>query len=183
MSVSDPSFVASEHDGTMHLWVIALHAMLLQSPLPRQSDPRGQSAQVPPQSTPLSSPSLNPSVQLVEQVFATQKPLRQSSGVLQARPLLHWVQPPPQSISDSAPFRTPSKQLGTAHTPLAQMPDVQSQPCRQVCQGGQAGHDPPQSLPVSSPFSLPSLQVGVTPASFDPSSPQPTNITATTNSV
>src|SRR5688572_32964400 len=87
-----------------------------QSLLTAQKRPLKQAGQeAPPQSTsvslPLSAPSLQLEVVVVEQIPPLQNPLAQSKFEMQAPPLPHSEHEPPQSTSLSLPLRNPSLQV------------------------------------------------------------------------
>jgi hypothetical protein len=77
----------------------------------------------PPQSTSVSSPVFEPSVQEgggAAQIPASQIPLMQSVETRQAVPIGHGLHPPPQSTPVSGPLRSPSVQVASAHCPPRQ---------------------------------------------------------------
>src|SRR5215813_9093806 len=109
MSVSVPFFVRS-------VQLAGAQTFASQTPL-SQSASRPQAipeahffvvAHAPPQSTPLSSPFLMPSVHVgAAQTFEVHTPLSQSAATAHPRPLAHvelGAQEPPQSTSVSFPF-------------------------------------------------------------------------------
>jgi hypothetical protein len=133
-----------------------------QSPGPAHPAPGAHlRAQMPPQSTAVSSPSLMRSEQEAAQRPFVQSPLTQWAPPLHAAPKPHFAgQLPPQSTSVSSPSRTPFEHALDAHAPPAQIPLAQSAaaphwtPSRHF-----RGHGPPQSTPVSLPLRTSSPQV------------------------
>jgi hypothetical protein len=140
-----------------------LHTRLKQSVATAQADPVPQPGQLPPQSTPVSSPFRVLSVHVgagVMQTWPTQTRPAQSVFTPQRSPSKHGPQLlPPQSMSDSVPLRTPSSQPGAAHVPSRQTPLWQSVPTAHADPTSQPAQLPPQSTPVSAPFFRPSAHV------------------------
>jgi hypothetical protein len=113
--------------------VIATQLALLQSPLTMHILPFPHvfaGAQDPPQSTSVSLPFFSASLHdgaVHTCVAAGQIPLAQSAGVAHIRPVAHGGHvPPPQLTSVSVPFLTASVHEGTAQSPAAQTPLMQS---------------------------------------------------------
>ncbi len=116
----------------------------------------------PPQSTPVSVPSLVWFPQdAIRQDASWHTVVAQSASVAQGCPVLHSGQWPPQSTPTSFPFFTPSLQVGSSQSPSASHTRLsQSPPNEQGCPAGQPVQGPPQSVPVSLPFFTPSVQLG-----------------------
>jgi hypothetical protein len=103
----------SEHVGAAQVEVAGSQTPLWQSAAVAQPAETAHGAQLPPQSTPVSSPSRTPFAQVVAtQRAAVQVPLWQSPDTTHARPTPQAPHPPPQSTSVSVPFFTASVQLG-----------------------------------------------------------------------
>ena len=114
---------------------------------------------VPPQSTSVSVPFFNPSVEEGGKhsfvPVVSQRTLSQSASLPQPCPVAHFVaQEPPQSVPVSSPFFTMSMQLGARqrffalHESLTQSTGfLQPLPTAHF-----VAHVPPQSIPVSDPF-------------------------------
>src|SRR5438477_6823891 len=132
-----------------------------QSNAPMQPAPGAHfRAQLPPQSTAVSSPSLIRSVHEAAQEPFVQSALMQWEPLVHPLPNPHFAgQLPPQSTSVSSPSRTPFEHALAMHAPAAQIPLAQSPA---VPHGAALGHlrgqGPPQSTDVSLPFRTSSPQ-------------------------
>lgn len=174
VSLSSWFMMPSVHVG---LQIPSLHVLPWQSDAARHFWPSahfsgGSSrAQMPPQSTSVSSWFCAPSSQetqlLLVHLLVTQSmsrahilPLAQASHV-----------GPPQSTSVSWPLYTASVQLGMVHLPLEHIRESQSVFLLQTENAGQLPHLPPQSTPISSPFWRRSLQDASTMTKTPHSSP------------
>jgi hypothetical protein len=133
VSVSVPFLIASLHVAVMQARVVASQLRLTQSAGKRQFSKSSHGGQlVPPQSTSVSVPFRNVSVQPgIWHTAAKQKPVVQSFRSMHVLPGPQLVaQVPPQSTSVSVPFFTPSAQSAATqvwvapHTRLLQSSDT-----------------------------------------------------------
>ena len=193
VAVSSPFCVPSWHDASgpgagagalSETQTLDAHMPVTQSPLTAQPLPTPQSsAQLPPQSLAVSSPSLTPlkhddpggGALPPSQTFNEHDPLLQSLLLTQPKPMPHFAaQLPPQSLAVSSPFCTPSKHGGGGgiappgmHMLKSQKLVRQSLFARQALPVGQRSparaQFPPQSVAVSSLSWIPLKQSGGNP--------------------